>query len=147
MRDTSRSLVAGAMLSLLIAACGGGGDGPELSDARVGEPTGPNAAMYFTASSQEPDRLVGASTEVASSIQIHESVLNDDGTMGMNRLDALDVGPGSPLVLQPGGLHLMLIDVERLDVGSTIDVELNWEEAGAMTVEVEVVDPATTADG
>lgn len=126
-------------LGLALAACGNGSGAPEVSDARIGEPSGPNAAMYFSASSDEPDRLIGASTDVAASVQIHETVMNSDGTMGMSAVEGLDVSSGSPLVLEPGGFHLMLIDVDRLDVGDTVDVTLQWRDAGDMVVEAEVV--------
>ena len=48
---------------------------------------------------------------------------------------------GGTLVLEPGGVHLMLVDVERLEVGDTVNVTLQWQMAGAMQVEAEVVEP------
>lgn len=132
------------MGAITIASCGSGATGPEISDARVGEPIGPNAAMYFVASSDQPDRLLGARSDAAASVQFHETVVNDDGTMGMNRVRSLDVSPGHPLILQPGGLHLMLVDVDRLKVGSSITVTLHWESAGEKVVLAEVVGPGET---
>ena len=35
----------------------------------------------------------------------------------------------------------MLVDVERLEVGDTVNVTLQWQMAGAMQVEAEVVEP------
>jgi len=136
-------------LALAAAACNGGGGGPEISDARLGQPTGPNAALYFTAASGgDADRLIGVTTEAASSVEAHETTMNDDGTMTMQGVDALDLPADGSLVLEPGGYHLMLIDADRLEIGDTIDVTLTWETAGEQTIEAEVVDPAdTTGNG
>jgi len=137
-----------AVVALSVAACGGGSDGIVVADVRMGQPTGPNAAVYFTASNggDKADRLVGASTDVAASVEIHESTMADDGTMGMQPVDALDLPAGGELTLEPGGYHLMLVDADRLDIGDVVQVTLNWENAGEMTVDVEVVDPSETMD-
>lgn len=129
---------------LLVAACGGSDGGIEVNEPRIGEPTGPHAAMYFTVENgtDGADFLEGASTDVAASAEFHESTVGGDGTMGMQRLDApLEVGSGDTLVLEPGGLHLMLVDVDRLTVGEVVTVTLVWRNAGEMDVDVEVVEP------
>lgn len=137
------------VIALAIGACGGDGGGTvEISDARVGQPTGPNAALYFTASSGgEADRLVGASTDVAASVELHETTMGDDGTMGMQPVEGLDLPAGGELVLEPGGYHLMLVDADRLEVGDTIEVTTSWEQAGDLTIEAEVVEPGETVGG
>jgi copper(I)-binding protein len=56
------------------------------------------------------------------------------------------VAAGSSLVFEPGGLHLMLLDVDRLEVGDIVVVTLNWQTAGDMEIEAEVVDPAETLE-
>lgn len=136
------------IVAILLVACGATSSGVQVAEARIGEPTGPNAALYFTASGPS-DRLIGARTEAAASIQIHDTVDNDDGTTGMQHLDFLELPEDDELVLEPGGYHLMLIGVDRLRVGDEIEVTLIWEQAGEMTLEaVEVVSPAdTVGDG
>lgn len=134
-----------ALGSILIAACGGDGGGVTVTDARVGQPTGPNAAVYFTASSGgEADRLIGAATDAAASVELHETAMGDDGTMGMAPVDGLDLPAGGELVLEPGGYHLMMIDADRLEVGDTVEVTLTWESTGDMVLEAEVVEPSDT---
>jgi copper(I)-binding protein len=131
-------------LSVALTACGGSDSGLEVTDARIGEPTGPNAALYLTITDNADvgDVLEGATTDVAESVELHETIENDDGTMGMQPVDAqLEVGPGGTESLEPGGLHLMLIDVDRLEVGDTVTVTLRWQNAGDMDVEAEVVEP------
>lgn len=133
-----------ALVSLLVAACGGSGDGIVVTDARIGMPTGPNAALYFTVEnhSDGADLLEGAATTVAASVQIHETIDGDDGTMGMQPVDApLEVLPGERLIFEPGGFHLMLVDVDRLEVGDQVEITLTWQKAGERAIEAEVVEP------
>lgn len=141
-----RSVAALALLALALAACGGNQGVPEVTDARIGQPTGPNAALYFTATADAADRLLGAETDSAVSVEVHETTTGDDATMGMRAIAGVNLPAGEPLVLEPGGVHLMLIDAERMDVGDTIQVTLRWENAGEMLIEAEVVDPAETMD-
>lgn len=140
-----RRLLAGAILLATVSACSGGDETIEVVDARLGEPAGPNAALYFTASGgDEPDRLLGARTAVAAEVQIHETTTSEDGTTTMRPVDGLDLPADGQLVLEPGGYHLMLVDVERVDAGDEIDVTLIWENSGERTIPVDVVAPADT---
>ncbi len=140
-----RRLLAGAIVLATVTACGGGDEAIGVVDARLGEPTGPNAALYFTASGgDEPDRLLGARTAVAAEVQIHETTTGEDGTTTMRPVDGLDLPADGELVLEPGGYHLMLVDVERVDAGDEIDVTLIWENSGEWTIPVDVVAPADT---
>ena len=137
-----RLLAVLALLVLGLAACAEPNGEIDLSDVRLAEPTGPNAALYFTVTPGVADRLLGAETDVAASIRIHETVTGADGTMGMQPVESLEVGSGETLTLEPGGFHLMLMDAERLQVGDEVEITLIWEEAGEQTVVAEVVEPA-----
>lgn len=141
MKRFAAVLAVGAMV---LAACGGTG-GPTVLDARIGAPTGPNAALYFTVESDESDMLVGASTDVATAVDLHETQMDSDGTMGMVAIDQLVVPAGGELVLEPGGYHLMLIEVDQsLQTGDEVDVVLEFATAGKVDISAEVVDPADT---
>jgi periplasmic copper chaperone A len=130
-------------IALLVVACAARSGTITVTDARVGLPSGPNAALYLTASSGgEADRLLGAETSEAASIEIHETVQGGDGTMGMRPVEGLDLPGSGTLLLQPGGSHLMLVDVSPLEIGESIDVTLVWEQAGTIDIEAEVVAPA-----
>ena len=67
--------------------------------------------------------------------------------MVMRELEGgLELRAGETVSLQPGGYHLMMIDlVEPLAGGSTFEIELRFESAGVRTVTFEVRDtpPAT----
>ncbi len=140
-----RWLLVGAILLATVTACSSGDETIEIVDARLGEPAGPNAALYFTASGgAEPDRLLGARTAAAAEVQIHETATGEDGSTTMRPVDGLDLPADGELVLEPGGYHLMLVDVERVEAGDEVDVTLIWENSGEWTIPVDVVPPAET---
>jgi copper(I)-binding protein len=64
--------------------------------------------------------------------------------MGMRAVEGLDLPGDGVLVLEPAGVHLMLVDARRMEVGETVDVTLVWERAGEMIVTAQVVEPGNT---
>lgn len=60
----------------------------------------------------EPVAIVGARAEGFGHVELHNTTM-EDGVMRMRRIDTLTVDPGGSLTLEPGGLHLMLIEPER----------------------------------
>jgi copper(I)-binding protein len=129
----------------LVTGCSADAGGIVVTEVRLGQPTGPNAALYLTATSDgSPDRLLGAETDLAASAEIHETVTEADGTVTMRAVETVDLGRGDTVELEPGAIHLMLFDVPPLAVGDTVQVTLVWEHAGPILVEAEVVDPSDT---
>lgn len=66
------------------------------------------------------------------------------GAMRMQELtDGLPLTGGETVSLEPGGYHVMLIDlVEPLETGDEIELTLEFAEAGTTTVTVEVAESA-----
>ncbi|HET7202447.1 MAG TPA: copper chaperone PCu(A)C [Steroidobacteraceae bacterium] len=110
--------------------------------ARATPPGAGVAAAYLTVvGGTEPDRLVGASTSVATMTQIH-SVTETDGMTRMRETDSVDIPAGQRVVLAPQGLHLMLMGLAQpLVAGQRFVVTLVFEHAGAREVSVAVVAP------
>jgi copper(I)-binding protein len=72
-----------------------------------------------------PDRLLSGSTELAKSLEIHETAVNG-GVMTMR-----PVVDG--LIIAPGGYHLMFVDRNSpFSQGGQVPVTLNFERAGAI---------------
>jgi periplasmic copper chaperone A len=86
-----------------------------------------------------PDRLTGASAEVASKVEVHEMAMNN-GVMMMRPLDkGLVIDPGKTVKLAPGGSHLMLCDLKNpLKQGDKVPVTLEFEKAGKVTLSLDV---------
>lgn len=84
------------------------------------------------------DRLIGASSPVAGKVEVHTH-LNEGGVMKMRRVDAIALKPGASHLLQPSGDHIMLMDLKGpLKEGDLVGLTLNFEKAGAITVEATV---------
>lgn len=101
---------------------------------------GRTSAAYMTIENNTAvlDRLVSATSPVARVVELHTHMM-DGGVMRMRPVQAIEVNPGEPAVLRPGGLHIMLIDLARpLRAGETIPLTLRFEKAGEVTVTVAV---------
>ena len=77
--------------------------------ARASPKSATNGAAYVTLVNNGPgdDRLLQASSPAAERVQFH-SETNDNGVMKMVQLPAIDVHPGTPVLLRPGAIHMML---------------------------------------
>ncbi len=93
---------------------------------------------FMTLTAMEPVRLVGAASPVANVVEIHEMAM-EGNVMRMRAIDALDVVPGRPVELRPGGYHVMLMDLKRtLKPGEKIPVELRFENKDKKTITLSV---------
>jgi len=94
-------------------------------------------AAYFTVANmgEETDRLVAVKSELAKRTEIHNHLM-EDGVMKMRHVDAVEVAPGTPTVLQPGGLHIMFMGLHKPFVkGETLPMTLVFEKAGEIDIE------------
>lgn len=84
--------------------------------------------------------IVSASTSVSSAVELHETVTDDDGTMAMQpRAGGFVVPAGGTLTLEPGGDHLMFMDVTRaLEPGQTVPVTLALSDGSTMEIDAVV---------
>lgn len=101
----------------------------------------PNAvigAVYMEITAYKPDRLVGASTPIAHSVEIHQTFI-EQGIARMRPVDAVDL-TSEPFKFEPGGAHFMLIGMSKpLNAGGTIELDLQFEHAGTITVQVPIM--------
>ncbi len=97
-------------------------------------------AVYFTIrnNGKQDDELISASSNVAEAVELHKSEMSN-GVMTMQPVQSLPVAVGGTVEFQPGSFHVMLIGMRRdLNVGDQFQMTLNFKEAGAITVEVDV---------
>lgn len=90
-----------------------------------------NTSAYFHLRNQSdvPLRLIGASTNIARLVEIHEHRMNN-GKMQMRKVDGITIDASSEVELKPGGLHLMLFDLNRpLVDGESISVQLIFQDS------------------
>jgi len=83
--------------------------------------------MQISNPGSESITLVGGSSD-AGMVEIHETVMGDDG-MQMQEIDAgIEIAAGSSVILQPGGLHVMLMNLsEGVAAGDEITVDLEFD--------------------
>lgn len=110
--------------------------------ARATPPGADVAAVYVTLhGGKEADRLLGASTPRASMTHLH-SMAETGGMARMRPVEGVDVPPGKNVALEPNGLHLMLMGLERpLVAGERFPLTLQFARGGDRTVEVRVQSP------
>jgi copper(I)-binding protein len=111
------------------------------------------AVVYATIhnDSAEPDRLIGATSPVATHADLHESsemkmpaMSMSSGSMGnmpmngsmmsMKTLTAIPVPAGGTTSLKPGGYHVMLDLRHDLKAGETVPLRLHFAHAGWIAV-------------
>ena len=140
-------MIAGVLaIALLAVACGGsGGIDVEKPWARASANVDGAGAAYMEITSPETDRLIGVSVDstVAAMAEIHETQMNDDGTMMMSEVGRIDLPAGQTVKLEPGGFHIMLMQMaEPLETGETFEITLQFADGGDQVVEVEVREDA-----
>lgn len=91
-------------------------------------PPGAHNAAAFLTLRNNSDALMHATgvqcaTTLASRCEMHEH-LHVDGKMRMQKVPALDIPAHGTLVFQPGGYHIMLLDLAQpLKAGTQVTIE------------------------
>lgn len=129
-----------AVIGLIAAACSSG------SDVSVEDPWGRpspmsagNAAFYMEITGGDTDDTIVSATSSACGItELHETTMSD-GVMSMQeRPDGIPVPAGETVFLEPGGLHVMCIDADQFELGDMVEVDLQFADAGTVSVEAEI---------
>lgn len=117
-------------------------DHPYATPTPAGARTGAAYLRRLVNRGQQPDRLIGASTPLADTVEFHRSSLDGD-VMRMRAVDAIDVPAGAELRLRhDGDTHLMLVGLkEALRDGQRFPLRLRFERAGEIEVTVWVQTP------
>ncbi|MET0281859.1 MAG: copper uptake system-associated protein [Steroidobacteraceae bacterium] len=105
------------------------------------------AAVYLTIANRgkAADELVSATSPVATGVELHRSSI-DNGMARMRAAGAVAIAAGQTVNIEPGGLHYMLTGLAQpLVAGARVPLTLQFRNAGALTVQVQVV--AVTATG
>ncbi|HEU5134516.1 MAG TPA: copper chaperone PCu(A)C [Steroidobacteraceae bacterium] len=100
----------------------------------------PTGVAYLSITNHGPleDTLLAAHTPAAARVEFHRTKF-EAGMARMRPAGALVVGPNSTLTAEPGGLHLMLVELKSpLVAGSLVPLVLQFKAAGEITVHVKV---------
>jgi copper(I)-binding protein len=103
---------------------------------------------FLTLTSRVDLTLVGVSTPLAESGELHDMRMDGGGVMRMRAMDSLALPAGQSVALQPGqgGRHLMLMGLKRpLTVGEQVPVTLLLRRADGKLVSQKAVIPVATS--
>ncbi|MGB2692081.1 MAG: copper chaperone PCu(A)C [Thermodesulfobacteriota bacterium] len=113
-----------------------------INDAWVREvPPGSSvSAVYMTIENKGVlDQLVSISSEIAETAELHTSKVDENGVATMEMIKVLNLPSDSTVKLEPGGMHIMLIDLKESLVGKeAVNIKLVFDKAGIVVVEVPV---------
>lgn len=142
-----------ALAASLPAACGdaaqttaaGVENGTELTatNGRLALPavSGNPAAVYFDITNDTGSEAVitGVSVQGARSAMLHHT-MTMDGKSEMHELSQQPIASGETLKFEPGGMHVMAMEVaDELRPGGTTQVTLNFEGGQALSFPAEIL--------
>ena len=142
---------APAALAIVLATTNAGcsdNAGIEVTDA-WGRPSPSVAAagaffMSINNNGTEDDALISARSPACGTVELHESFMNEEGAMAMRPVEGgrIAVPAGGSAELKQGGLHVMCIDkLEDFTEGAKLELTLQFEKAGDLTLDVEIREP------
>ncbi|MBN1993179.1 MAG: copper chaperone PCu(A)C [Anaerolineae bacterium] len=133
------------LITVLAAQCGAAR--PDGLQIKVVEPwarsspmVAGNGAVFMELINEgdTDDTLLGAETDLAAVVELHETTMEGD-MMKMNPVSKIEVPAGGSVRLEPGGLHLMLINLrQELVPGEKVKLILNFEISEPLTIEAEI---------
>ncbi len=114
----------------------------QVKNAWVREPPGGHpitgAYMEIINRSSVVYEIIGVSSEKVGRVEIH-SMEYDDEIMRMRKVDSLMLRPEEEINLQPGGLHLMLMDIaDVIKAGDSLPLMLHFSDGTKQLVESSV---------
>lgn len=110
------------------------------SRASIGTSRPGAAYMTIRNTGDEPVTLTGIRTELAMMPEIHRTSTNDQGVSSMAPTGEIEIGPGETVALEPGGLHAMLMRLQRPMVeGDEFLLMLIFSDGGEVEVDIPIL--------
>ena len=135
-----QTIVVVLCMAILLTACAPK-EGIEISDAWArAAMQGTNSAVYFVIQNHntEADEIIGAVSDVADAVEIHESKTEGD-VMTMSHVESVLLEPSAKVEFKAGGYHVMLIGLKQdLKAGDEIEVTLQFKNSPEITVKTKV---------
>lgn len=136
---TAIALITATTLSACVT--GGSHDSVEFADGwvrvseysdHVGGMTGAFAEIHNATAADVT--IVGGSAEIAGMVEAHEVAMVGGKMMMQKKEGGIVIPAGETITLEPGGLHIMLMDLKKpIAVGDEITLTLDLEGAEDVT--------------
>ena len=110
---------------------------------RLAPPNAPatGAFMVIKNNGDKDVKVLKADNPASKVTELHTH-LNEGGVMKMRPVPAIDIKAKSEAVLQPGGLHVMLINMNApLKEGDSVPITLTFDDGSSKKVDAKVVRP------
>lgn len=112
---------------------------------RASKPGQKVAAAYMSIKSNENIEMVYAETARAGSVEMHSMTMNN-GVMKMRMLESLEIQANQTVNLAPGGLHLMLFDLNApFKTGEKVSFRLCFKNSAGKILEQTITAPVKEA--
>ena len=112
----------------------------EITGAWARASVSKNGAAYLTIQNHG-DRahlLIGAETPLARKVEIHTHTM-DGQIMRMRKTEKIGIAPNKSIKMAPGGIHLMLINLERkLQQGEEFPLLVKFQSIDPINIKVKV---------
>ncbi|MEN9707103.1 MAG: hypothetical protein RIS31_669 [Actinomycetota bacterium] len=93
----------------------------------------------FTNHSDQTVTIIGGETDIAKMVQTHEVV---NGMM-QEKKGGIEIKPGETVTLEPGGLHIMIMDITKpIVAGDKITFTVKFKNAESQTLTLTAKDSA-----
>ncbi|MBL8420498.1 MAG: copper chaperone PCu(A)C [Dechloromonas sp.] len=137
-------LAAGVLFSTAVLA--GAADNVSVQDpyVRLAPPNAPatGAFMVIKNNGDKDVKVVKAGNPVSKATELHTH-LNEGGVMKMRPVAAIEIKAKGEAVLKPGGLHVMLIDLQAaMQEGDSVPITLIFDDGSSKQVAAKVVRPS-----
>jgi copper(I)-binding protein len=146
-RRTLALAVAGLALGALTACGSEASDNDSDSAAAVGVtdawvkaiPADEEMTAAFGVLTNESDEdvtLVSATTPAAGMVELHEVVMKDGEMVMQPKEGGITVPANGTSTLEPGGDHIMLMDVtDPIEPGDVVELELEFSDGNTLTMQ------------
>ena len=144
-----RKVISGLVAAVIFASSAAtsalaGSEDVVIEDAWARASIGVNrpGAAYMTIrnTGDEAVTLTGIRTDLAMMPDIHQTSTNAEGVSSMAPAGEIEIAPGAIVSLEPGGLHAMLMRLQRpMAEGESFSMTLNFSDGGEIAVEVPIL--------
>ena len=95
--------------------------------------------MKITNTGTASDRLIGGSTDISDSFEVHEMKMEGDVMKMRPVAGGLEIKPGQTVTFDPSGYHVMFVDLKKqLVQGERFKATLEFAKAGKVEVDFAV---------
>lgn len=98
-------------------------------------PGAPNGAafMQLVNDSTQALSIVSATSSASEYCELHTHI-HDNGVMRMRQVEAIEIPAQGSVELKPGGLHLMLFNIQPLSLDDQVELTLTFSDGSSKTV-------------